>query len=779
MFRVISLKISRLSGIDIIKHSITVLLFLTLLSVLVEGPFLYFYHVTGKNFFFRSIIEIALILYLLLIIWDRSYLPRRSHLWLAFAGFMGVVFFANVLGENPEKSFFSNFERMEGYLALLHFAAYLLITSAIFRSRAVWTLFWQASFLISVAVGLQALVSDRVPVQHMYSALIESFNDTKRISGSLGNSTYLGVYALLHIFIAGFLSARTLSQSSSLLMLGIYTIGGVFNGWVLFRTGTRGAFVGLIAGALLWGAFIYFQKLREAKFKKAKGIVLGALVLVVVFFGLLVHLGNTSENPIVLRYANLVSSPQTLFNQQDGGRFHVWRAAFNGWVERPVLGWGQENFNYVYDKYHVSEALFRDSFFDRAHNVLFEWLVAAGALGLLGFLSLYAALLWMLWKLPKDAISINERTVLTAMLVAHFVHNLFVFDHLVSYLLFFSVMAFIQSEHERTLPPVPAQPWINSAPIRYCVMLLIVVIGAISFYTINIVPFKSNLYIYRAYVEHTARSKYRAYDEISMNRVYNNYVKALSYNTIGKSDILDQLSASVLDLSQWAEIGKRKQLYELAVSELKQMHAEDPTNCRLMLSLGLVLISNGNYHQALPYFQKLHEISPGRLIAQAYLGIAYFNIGVEYKDAASYDAAFKIFQKLYTDYPDFQWGRHYYATALLYRANYEEYDALLAKHPDLSVTPLVLKALLDTKSYSRAILPLESVYSKQPEYALLMHLTEAYLKTDMRDKALLLLARVEKQSNHPQTLSQVSKMIKAIQSGASSVDNPEPPQQKP
>ena len=105
-----------------------------------------------------------------------------------------------------------------------------------------------------------------------------------------------------------------------------------------------------------------------------------------------------------------------------------------------------------------------------------------------------------------------------------------------------------------------------------------------------------------------------------------------------------------------------------------------------MLSLGLVLISNGNYHQALPYFQKLHEISPGRLIAQAYLGIAYFNLGVEYKDAASYDAAFKIFQKLYTDYPDFQWGR--YATALLYRANYEEYDALL-KHPPP-------QALLDT-----------------------------------------------------------------------------------
>ena len=49
-----------------------------------------------------------------------------SYLWLAFAGFRLV--------KSPEKS-----ERMEGYLALLHFAAYLLITSAIFRSRAVWT----------------------------------------------------------------------------------------------------------------------------------------------------------------------------------------------------------------------------------------------------------------------------------------------------------------------------------------------------------------------------------------------------------------------------------------------------------------------------------------------------------------------------------------------------------------------------------------------------------------------------------------------------------------
>ena len=779
------LKTNPLSATAIIKHSITALLFLTLLTALVETPSLYFPYVTGKAFFFRSIIEIALVLYLLLIVRDRSLLPRRSHIVLALAGFMGILLFSNLLGEHPRKSFLGNFERMEGYLTLLHLAAYLLIMNAIFRSRAVWTLFWQASLATSIVVGVYAVVSVRIDTQPFFSALIDGFADTtSRISGSLGNSTYLGVYALLHIFIAGFLSARTLSRPPSIqswLLLGFYMLGGVVNGRVLFHTGTRGSIVALLVGISICIAMLVVQKLRAAKFGKAAaaGIALGAMVLVAVLLGLLKHQGATSESPLALRYSNLIANPMAVLKDQDGGRQAIWKAAFSGVVEHPVLGWGQENFNYVYDKYRAPETYQMELYFDRAHNVFFDWLIAGGVLGLLGYLSLYAALLWSLWKLPKDTISLNERAVLVGLVSAYFVHNLFVFDNLVSYLLFFSLLAYIQSTHELALPPALGKPLLNSAPSRYCATLLISAAGAITFYTVNIVPFKANTDLRLAFDEHTQRHYFGNYDAPSLKMVHDSFVQALSHKSLAAFEIREQLAVTAIELSRLNEHDFRPKFYGLAVSELLQMHANDPTNIKPASLLGLVYSAYGNYREAIVYFDKVVKLAPGRLVSQIELGVAYYNHGGVTKDAAAYDTAFSIFKKIYTDHPNFELGRNYYAMALLHRGGFEEFDAMVAQYPDLPNALPVLKALIDTQSYARALPALERSFAKQSDFGLMIHLAEAYLKTDMRDKALLLLQRAEKKITHPQALERVSNMIKAIQGGATSVLNPELPQQKP
>ena len=83
-----------------------------------------------------------------------------------------------------------------------------------------------------------------------------------------------------------------------------------------------------------------------------------------------------------------------------------------------------------------------EPWYDRSHNVFFDWLVAAGALGLLTYLSLYGVTLWFMWK-NNNGMPLSEKAILTGMLAGYFIHNFFVFDNLTSYILFFALLAYI------------------------------------------------------------------------------------------------------------------------------------------------------------------------------------------------------------------------------------------------------------------------------------------------------------------------------------------------
>jgi hypothetical protein len=78
-------------------------------------------------------------------------------------------------------------------------------------------------------------------------------------------------------------------------------------------------------------------------------------------------------------------------------RFTVWNLAFEGFKERPLLGWGQEGFNFVFNTYYTPELWSQEPWFDRAHNIFLDWLIAGGILGLLGYLSLYVFMLYLVW----------------------------------------------------------------------------------------------------------------------------------------------------------------------------------------------------------------------------------------------------------------------------------------------------------------------------------------------------------------------------------------------
>src|SRR3989338_11362526 len=89
-------------------------IFLLLFVPLIVAQSLFFPYITGKNFAFRIIVEIMTGAWLALMLTRAEYRPRRSWILGALVIFTAVIAAADLFGAYPFKSFWSNYDRMDG-----------------------------------------------------------------------------------------------------------------------------------------------------------------------------------------------------------------------------------------------------------------------------------------------------------------------------------------------------------------------------------------------------------------------------------------------------------------------------------------------------------------------------------------------------------------------------------------------------------------------------------------------------------------------------------------
>ena len=90
-----------------------------LLPLLVFDGF-YFPFVTFKNFSFRLIVEIQVLLWFFLALKNKTFLPRFSGPHFSVFIFIFIIASADFFGIDPFKSYLGNFERMDGFINHLH-----------------------------------------------------------------------------------------------------------------------------------------------------------------------------------------------------------------------------------------------------------------------------------------------------------------------------------------------------------------------------------------------------------------------------------------------------------------------------------------------------------------------------------------------------------------------------------------------------------------------------------------------------------------------------------
>jgi O-antigen ligase len=400
-------------------------------------PALLFPYLTAKTLAFRVMVEVAAGLYLLLALHDPQYRPRASRLKYATSAFVAWGAVAVFTSIDPIKSFWSNVERMDGYLTLLHLFAYFFIVGSFITAEKRWTQFLQVSLFASTLMAIYGVLQ----AIGVFQISPLSFS---RIDGAFGNPAFLAAYLLFGIFIALFLLAL---ESKAGAIRWAYAGSIAVQSVALYFTQTRGTILGLLVGLIVAAAFIAWRaRTPELRFlRRASWCALATAGFIVLAFLAVRELPIIQKSDTLRRIAAISLRHNTV-----QPRLRAWGIVWEAFLERPVFGWGQENFNSVASKFFDQPMDEVNAWYDRAHNQFLDWLVAGG----LPMLGLYVSLFVLAgWSFALSSLAVPARAVPLGLLAAYAVNNLVTFDGIFSAIYFWLVLAFADSLSPST--PVP------------------------------------------------------------------------------------------------------------------------------------------------------------------------------------------------------------------------------------------------------------------------------------------------------------------------------------
>ena len=402
----------------------------------------------GKTVVFRSVMAILLFLFALRLLYKKQKfdvfdIKKNKILWI-LTGLFLIFFIASIFSVDPHFSFWGNPIRSGGFINFAFYIMFAIISFVLFKKDD-WEKAWFFSIFVGVLVSLMAVIQFYGLFNKIFISVL-----SKPVS-TLGNANFLTVYLLLLLFITLCFTIKSygnpIKDRKKILAVGFYLFALVLFLYVIVITGTRAAYLGLLVGSIY---FVLFYPKRLSRLK----IVFCIFLLLIVA---LVWYANTHPKlPEPLQQSQTLQAiyPRLSISQSlRDTRFYAWQISLKALQEKPLLGWGPENFSVGFDKHydpslpHISKI--GNNWWDRAHNIILDIGMQAGVLAIVIYLSLFVAIFWHFRKLknqPESAF-VGGRAQLMAhgvqtTLVAYLTANIFSFDSFSSYLLFFLLIGY-------------------------------------------------------------------------------------------------------------------------------------------------------------------------------------------------------------------------------------------------------------------------------------------------------------------------------------------------
>lgn len=521
--------------------------YLSLFTPLIFIRDYFFPFVVPKTIFFRIIVDIIFIAYVLLAISNPRYRPRFSALTISVTVFLAIIILTSFTGVDLQKSFWSVFERMTGILTFLHLYAFFIVLSSVFKEKKYWERILTASICVGMLICFYTLTATE---------------NATRGGGTLGNTSFFSAYILFDIFFT-----LILLVTKSGLWRILYGIALLIFTFALFSNPepTQGAIAAFLGGLFILGFGYLLFHLFSSQNKNFKKMAFALIILLILGTLLVLQLDFFKTKISDILQSGSIQS-----------RMIVWQIGWDGWKERLLLGWGQENFNIPFAKYFIPELpLTQDIWYDRVHNIILDTGVTSGILGLLSYLSIFVVSFVTLFKLFKKII--ERRNVffplgMVALLAVYLAQNIWVFDMISSYVMFFLSLAFINfltsSPKEKTVRR-------KSNPLCSFVGALLIIA------TITVLYF-GNVQVARA-----SRAAVRGL-YFPLEQSIASFEKAFKLSPISKFEIPEQISVRIIELA--SQTNQDKTLFNkglaLAEEKLKDNIEQNPFNFRYKLFLG-------------------------------------------------------------------------------------------------------------------------------------------------------------------------------------------------
>ena len=405
-----------------------------LLAIIAIVPFirvadLYFPFISGKAYMFRALMALVFFFWVWLLLKDRGSRIKvqgffKNILVGAILLFFGAQLLSAFFGVDPMYSLFSSVERADGVLQYGFWVLYFLMFLSVFREQRDWKLFFAAFTAVAVALSAYSWYSQGWQAQ---------------LYGVFGNPAY---FAALLLFAIGF---SLVAFERKLFYPGPahYAFGGAagFFALTLVFTQVRGAYVGIAGAVLLFFVLsALFLRKTNKKFVFASGLVL------LMGLGALGGLFAAKDTEFVRGTRLLYRITEVTEVWESGStreRLLNWSIALKAFRERPVFGYGPENYGSAANTYYDYRIGVGEPWFDRAHNQALDTLATGGIVVFSAYLFLLGAAALLIFKIGKQKKVLSF--LLASIFFAYFLQSLFLFDLIAVYLGLFPFLAFLVS----------------------------------------------------------------------------------------------------------------------------------------------------------------------------------------------------------------------------------------------------------------------------------------------------------------------------------------------
>jgi O-antigen ligase/tetratricopeptide (TPR) repeat protein len=594
------------------RNVVIVLLVASLAVPLIVGTNFFFPYVAPRNLFFRALMEVGATALVLALCFGRKTLDLHAEpIFWSLLAFVGAATLSGILSPAPMHSLFGDFERMGGVWAWVHLVVFFLLLRTL-RDQD-WTVMLNAALVVGLAVSIDA-ISQR--------AWWIGDHTVTASTATIGNSGLLAPYLLITVAIAGYLASTSVRYR-----LYYLAVAGV-NSLALVFAQNRSTVIGLVFGVVVGS--IIFALVAAGSGKKWTALALAGTLAVVVA-GVSAGI-RAFPAATVTRYVPTVLQRLARSNPAGGdeSRTMQWRAAIEGFKDRPLLGYGPENHDLVWSA-HFDPGIYRidTEIYDRTHNQFLETLATTGLIGAATLLGIWVAIgVSLVGAYRAGRLSASAVAILAGLQVAYATYLFFWFFDLNSTMLWVLVAALISSR--RAVGSVVLEMNTDDATgmkPRPVLALASIALLVSALYGEVWTPIRANRALAAIDSERGSVSQNLA----NLDLLSNSGARQTAHTPILMAQFLGSLRPRLQEL---ARDSSQRRVLDRAFTESMAAFAEeihrDTLNDRLYTHEGGLLVEAANFyqlpsyeHQAIDAFHKAIELSPHRIDQRIALATLY------------------------------------------------------------------------------------------------------------------------------------------------------------